>query len=70
MSRMLNKEQLEAGCFYLMISHQDKTAEVILIDKKVPSVYYRCGIAQDYELENITTEVFMKIPTPEGYTAQ
>ncbi|UKL15023.1 hypothetical protein hairong_119 [Pseudomonas phage hairong] len=69
MSKALTKHQLEAGQFYLMVSHSDKTAETILIDKKCPTVYYRNGIAQDYDLENVTTEVFYKVPTPEGYTA-
>jgi hypothetical protein len=70
MSKELTKDQLEAGQFYLMVSHTDKTAEVILVDQKCPTVYYRNGLAQDFDLENLTTEVFWKIPRPEGYTAQ
>lgn len=70
MRRSLSKDELEAGQFYLMISHNDKTAEVILVDRLHRSVYYRTGIAQDFDTENLTTEVFWKIPTPEGYTPQ
>lgn len=69
MSHKVKREDLEDSTYYLMLNEADKTAEIILTGKGGQKGYYFTpGVAKDYELANTTTEIFFKIPLPEGYS--